>query len=127
MYLPVLYNKFYNKCSLNVCSDTDTAMFLSPVYTEYQGQVLSVGSSEAVEKWVETNLQTESKWGETYVSLYTLKIKPELCNEIVAFMNDQPVIGLHLKIVSAFLDNPVKRKWFTEVLDNHLKLREVNL
>lgn len=105
----------------------ETATFLSPVYTEYQGQVLSVGSSDTVEKWVELNLQAESKMGDTYVSLYTLKIKPELCNEIITFMNGQSVIGLHLKMVSTFLDNPVKRKWFTEVLDNHLKLREVNL
>ncbi|XP_027838014.2 torso-like protein [Aphis gossypii] len=125
VYLPVFYNKFY-KCVLNNCSESDTALLLSPVYTEYQGQVLSVGS-DAVEKWVDTNLQVESKHGHTYVSLYALKNRPELCNEIVALMDDQSVVGLHLKTMSTFIPEPVKRKWFTEVLDNHVKLREVNL
>lgn len=125
VYLPVFYNKFY-KCVLNNCSESDTELLLSPQYTEYQGQVLSVGSN-AVEKWVDTNLQVESKLGHTYISLYALKNRPELCNEIVALMDEQSVVGLHLKVVSTFLAEPVKRKWFTEVLDNHVKLREVNL
>lgn len=88
--------------------------------------MLSVGSN-AVEKWVDTNLQVESKLGHTYISLYSLKNRPELCNEIVALMDEQSVVGLHLKVVSTFLADPVKREWFTEVLDNHVKLRKVNL
>lgn len=125
VYLPVFYNKFY-KCMQNNCSESDTVMFLSPLYTEYQGQVMSIGSKDTVERWVDINLQVECKLG-LYVSLYALKNRPELCNKISTLMDDQSVIGLHLKIISAFLDDPVKRKWFTEVLDNHVKLREVNL
>lgn len=130
VYLPVFYNKFYNKCVVNKCSESDMVMFLSPTYTEYQGQLLSVGSKESVEKWMDSALQVQdSKMGSTYVSLYALKSRPDLCAEIVALMDDHSaaVVGLHLKIISSFLADPVKRKWFTEVLDNHLKLREVNL
>ncbi|XP_029341248.1 torso-like protein [Acyrthosiphon pisum] len=125
VYLPVFYDKFY-KCVVNNCSESDTALLLSPLYTEYQGRVTSVGS-DAVEKWVDTNLQVESKLGHTYISLYGLKNRPELWNEIVALMDKQSVVGLRLNVVSAFIDEPVKRKWFTEVLDNHMKLRELNL
>lgn len=126
VYLPVFYNKF-QKCVLNSCSESDMALFLSPFYTEYQGQVLSIGSRETVEKWVDSNLQIESKLGGMYVSLYALKNRPDLCDEFVGLMDEQSVVGLHLKIVSTFLADPVKRNWFTEVLDNHVKLREVNL
>lgn len=104
--------------------------FLSPRFTEYQGQVLSFGSKEAVEKWVDSTLEVrDSTMGNSYVSLYTLKNRPDLCNEMVKLMDDNStaVVGLHLKIISSFLPDPVKRKWFTEVLDNHVKLREVNL
>lgn len=101
-------------------------MFLSPLYTEYQGQVMSIGPKDTVERWVDINLQVECKLG-LYISLYALKNRPELCNKISTLMDDQSVIGLHLKLISPFLDDPVKRKWFTEVLDNHVKLREVNL
>jgi len=111
----------------NNCSESDMVMFLSPLYTEYQGQVMSIGSKGAVEKWVDSNLQVECKLGDMYVSLYTLKNRPELCDEIVALMDDQSVVGLHLKMISAFFIDPVKKKWFTEILDNHVKLREVNL
>lgn len=127
VYLPVFYNKFYSHCVLNNCSDADTVLYLSPVYTEYQGQVLSIGSEETVEIWADSNLQIKSKIGDWYVSLYALKNRQDLCNEIMALMNDQSVIGLHLKVISSFLNDTVKRKWFTEVLDNHVKLREVNL
>lgn len=87
---------------------------------------MSIGSDETVEKWVDSNLQTESKLG-WYTSLYTLKRKPDLKNEVTAIMNNQTVVGLHLKVISSFFNDTVKKKWFTEVLDNHVKLREVNL
>lgn len=126
-YLPVFYNKFYNKCVLNNCSELDMVKFLSPMYTEYQGQVMSIGSREAVEKWVDSALVVESKLGDMYVSLYALKNRPDLCDEIATLMDDHTVVGLHLRVISSFIVDPVKKKWFTEVLDNHVKLREVNL
>lgn len=126
MYLPVFYNKFY-KCVANNCSESDTELYLSPVYTEYRGQVMSIGSKDAVEKWIDSNLQTNNWRSDMYVSLYILKNRPDLCREMVAHMDGQSVVGLRLKAVSTFLADPVKRTWFTEVLDNHVKLREVNL
>jgi hypothetical protein len=97
------------------------------MYTEYQGQVMWVGSKDAVDKWINSNLQLDSQLGDTYISLYALKNRPDLCNELVALMDDRAVVGVHLKIISTFIADPVKRKWFREVLDNHVKLREVNL
>ncbi|VVC24571.1 Hypothetical protein CINCED_3A009444 [Cinara cedri] len=126
VYLPVFYDMFY-KCVLNNCSESDTALYLSPVYTEYQGQVTSIGSKDIMEKWIETNLQMETSQGDKYVSLYALKNRPDLCRELATHMDGQSVVGLHLKVVSTFFADPVKRTWFAEVLDNHVKLREVNL
>lgn len=127
VYLPVFYNKFYDKCVLNNCSDMDKATFLSTQYTEHQGQVMSIGSRDTVENWANTNLQVQSRLGNSYVSLFALHGKPQLRDELITLMDERSVVGLHLKTTSAFLADPAKREWFSEVMDNHLKLRELNL
>lgn len=126
VYLPVFYNRFYKTCVLNNCSESDMVMFLSPVFTEYQGQVQSVGMRYVVDRWIGSKLQVTTKSDE-YTSLYMLKTQPELCDELDTLMDDQSVIGLRFRVISTLITDLVKRTWFTEIIDNHIKLREFNL
>ncbi|XP_050543472.1 torso-like protein [Daktulosphaira vitifoliae] len=126
-YLPTFYNKF-QKCIKNNCSDSESSVFLSPVYAEHVGQVMSIGNRyDDIEKWADTNLTRNSRLGGTYNSLFAIKSNPELLNEVTNLMDDESVLEIHLKVISSFLNDTVTQKWFTEVLDNHVKLREINL
>lgn len=103
-------------------------MFLSPVYAEHVGQITTIGSRyNDIEKWADANLIRNSRLGGTYNSLFALKSNPELLNEMANLMDDESVLEIHLRVISRFLNDTVTQKWFTEVIDNHVKLREINL
>lgn len=88
---------------------------------------MTIGNKGEVEKWADTNLSSKSRIGGMYTSLFMMKINPRLFNEIAPLMDDQSVLEMHLKTISIFLNDTVTKKWFAEVLDNHVKLREINL
>ncbi|EDV90343.1 GH25309 [Drosophila grimshawi] len=94
---------------LNGLSKLDLYNYFAPWFTEHLGQIRSASANATVERWARRKLQYE---------YYALKY--------VTLLKLHGNTGLEaLNVV--FRDQPQKESWFHEVLDNSMKLWELNM
>lgn len=107
-------------------SQADLYNFFAPWYAEHLGQIRCASGNSTVEKWASRKLRL-SYYLFTYASLLKLYGNGSLLKSLDTLLGNEAILQLELKAISGIFKEPVKRKWFQEIIDNYLKLWEVNL
>ncbi|GLH11181.1 Torso-like protein [Gryllus bimaculatus] len=107
-------------------SNSDLASFFSPWYAEHIGRIQSASGNATVEAWAARELRVHYYFY-AYQNLLKLNGNAKLLRVLDGLLGNEALLQLDLRtLVPAFKD-PTKRQWFQEVVDNYLKLWEVNM
>lgn len=63
----------------------------------------------------------------SYASLLKLHGNGTLLRALDTVLGNEALLALELKSISVIFKDPSKRKWFQEIIDNYLKLWEINM
>ncbi|TDG51958.1 hypothetical protein AWZ03_001628 [Drosophila navojoa] len=112
---------------LNGLSKLDLYNYFAPWFAEHLGQIRSASANATVERWARRKLQYEY-YVVKYVTLLKLHGNSTLLRSLDSLLGNDAILQLDLKAVNVvFRDHPQKQSWFHEVLDNNMKLWELNL
>lgn len=100
--------------------------YFSPLHAIHVGRIVSASGNETVEHWANRKLLT-SFFPIPYPSLLKLHTNSKLLAELDGLLGNEALLRLHLKTLAPAIKDERKRDWFHHVLDNHLKLWEVNM
>lgn len=109
-------------------SSEEINSYFSPWYAEHMGRVLSASGNTTLESWADDNLRTQF-----YFFVFSSLIKlhhPDnaaLLRDLDKILGNEALLQLDLRTLAPVFKDPVKRQWFEEVIDNNLKLWEVNM
>ncbi|XP_037952104.1 torso-like protein [Teleopsis dalmanni] len=108
-------------------SKADLYNFFTPWFAEHLGQIRSASANATVERWARRKLQYEY-YVVKFVTLLKLHGNATLLRSLDSLLGNDAILKLDLKALNIiFRDEPEKQNWFHEVLDNHMKLWEVNM
>lgn len=107
-------------------SSTELSNFFSPWYADHMGQIKVASGNRTVEQWAASKLRVHY-YIFTYPSLLKIHGNPELLRVLNDLLDNEALLEIDMKTLAPAFKNPAKRQWFEEVLDNYLKLWEVNL
>ncbi|XP_017486495.1 PREDICTED: torso-like protein isoform X2 [Rhagoletis zephyria] len=112
---------------LNSLSKKELYDFFAPWHAVHLGQIRSASANATVERWARRKLQYEY-YVVKYVTLLKLHGNGTLLKALDNLLGNDAILQLDLKSLNViFRDVPEKRSWFNEVLDNQMKLWEVNM
>lgn len=100
--------------------------YFSPWYAEHVGKIQSASGNETVENWAQHRLRMKL-YVFTFVSLLKLHGDTKLLTELNGMLGNEALLKLDLKTLAPAFKDIKKRAWFHEVMDNNLKLWEVNM
>lgn len=100
--------------------------YFSPLQSRHIGRILSASGNESVENWANRKLQM-SFFPVPFTSLLKLHANPKLLYELNGLLGNEALLRLDLRTLAPAFKDLRKRDWFHQVLDNHLKLWEVNM
>lgn len=106
-------------------SRLDLYNYFAPWYAEHLGQIRSASGNTTIEQWAHKKLRL-SYYLFTYVSLLKLHGNGGLLRHLDGLLGNEAILALDLKALTAMFKEPDKREWFQEIIDNYLKLWEVN-
>ncbi|XP_066998635.2 torso-like protein [Anabrus simplex] len=107
-------------------SNSELSSYFSPWYAEHIGRIKSASGNATVEAWAVQYLRVHYYFF-TYPSLLKLHGDASLLKTLNELLGNEALLQLDLRtLVPAFKD-PDKRLWFQDVVDNYLKLWEVNM
>jgi torso-like protein len=102
-------------------------MFISVFsYAEHLGQVRCASGNSTVEKWASRKLKL-SYYLFTYNSLLKLHGSSSLLKTLDDLLGNEAILQLDLKSLQVAFKDPDRRRWYQIILDNTLKLWEVNM
>ncbi|XP_049825750.1 torso-like protein isoform X2 [Aethina tumida] len=104
----------------------DLIQYFGPAYSVHLGKIKVASGNKTVEKWVENKLRF-SYYLYTYQSLLKVHGDSGLLSTLNNLLRNEAVVELNMKNLAPAFKDPVKRAWFEEVLNNFIKLWEVNL
>lgn len=104
----------------------ELSSYFSPWYAEHVGKILTASGNSTLETWAEANLRVQFYFF-VYSSLLKLHSDNSLLKELDKLLGNEAVLQLDLRTLSVAFRDPEKRRWFEEVIDNNLKLWEVNM
>ena len=107
-------------------SKIDLYNHFAPWYVEHMGRIRSASGNTTVETWASRKLRL-SYYLFTYSSLLKLHGDGSLLRVLSDLLQNEAILQLELKSLGVIFKEPDKRAWFEEILDNYLKLWEVNL
>lgn len=107
-------------------SRLDLYNFFAPWYAEHLGQIRAASGNTTVEAWAHRKLRL-SYYLFTYVSLLKLHGNGGLLRTLDGLLGNEAILALDLKTLTTMFKEPKKREWFQEIIDNYLKLWEVNM
>lgn len=107
-------------------SRLDLYNYFAPWYAEHLGQIRSASGNATVEAWANRKLRL-SYYLFTYVSLLKLHGNGGLLRTLDELLGNEAILALDLKALTIAFKEPAKRAWFQEIIDNYLKLWEVNM
>ncbi|XP_050439974.1 torso-like protein [Adelges cooleyi] len=107
-------------------SNQELTGYFSPWYAEHVGKIQSASGNETVENWALHRLRVKFYFF-TYASLLKLHGDPKLLSELNGMLGNEALLKLGLKTLAPAFKDDQKRAWFHEVMDNNLKLWEVNM
>lgn len=107
-------------------SKSDLYNFFAPWFAEHLGSVRCASGNSTVERWAGRKLKL-SYYLFTYNSLLKLHGSSSLLKALDDLLGNEAILQLELKSLAVAIKDPDKRKWFQIILDNTLKLWEVNM
>lgn len=107
-------------------SRLDLYNYFAPWYAEHLGQIRAASGNTTVEAWAHRKLRL-SYYLFTYVSLLKLHGNGGLLRTLDGLLGNEAILALDLKTLTTMFKEPKKREWFQEIIDNYLKLWEVNM
>ncbi|BES91131.1 torso-like protein [Nesidiocoris tenuis] len=129
VYSPKVYNQLKARLQdsgLSSLGHAEMITLFSPWYAEHLGLVLPASGNATLARWAKSALSITS-YIFTYTSLLKLRSNSSLLRELDTLLGNEAVLQLHLKTLGPIFKDQKKRDWFVEVLDNNLKLWEVNM
>ncbi|XP_017141913.1 torso-like protein [Drosophila miranda] len=112
---------------LNALSKLDLYNYFAPWFAEHLGQIRSASANATVERWARRKLQYEY-YVVKYVTLLKLHGNSTLLRSLDTLLGNDAILQLDLKSLNVvFREHPEKESWFHEVLDNNMKLWELNM
>lgn len=111
---------------VSALSRLDLYNYFAPWYAEHLGQIRSASGNATVEAWANRKLRL-SYYLFTYVSLLKLHGNGGLLRTLDELLGNEAILALDLKSLTVAFKEPAKRVWFQEIIDNYLKLWEVNM
>lgn len=107
-------------------SRLDLYNYFAPWYAEHLGQIRAASGNGTVEAWAHRKLRL-SYYIFTYVSLLKLHGNGNLLRQLDNLLGNEAILSLDLKALTTLFKEPKKREWFQEIIDNYLKLWEINM
>lgn len=107
-------------------SRLDLYNYFAPWYAEHLGQIRAASGNTTVEQWAQRKLRL-SYYIFTYVSLLKLHGNGNLLRQLDNILGNEAILSLDLKALTPLFKEPKKREWFQEIIDNYLKLWEINM
>lgn len=100
--------------------------YFSPWYAEHVGKIQSASGNQTVQNWALQSLRVKFYFF-TFASLLKLHGDTNLLSELNGMLGNEALLKLDLKTLAPAFKDVKKRAWFHEVMDNNLKLWEVNM
>ncbi|KAG8241928.1 hypothetical protein J6590_076047 [Homalodisca vitripennis] len=100
--------------------------FFSPWRAEYVGLIRSSSGNSSLEQWASNYLFSRFIMF-SYPNLLKLYVRPDLLQELNYRLGNDALLSVDMRSLAPLIRDSGKRHWFQEVLDNHLKLWELNV
>ncbi|XP_063226871.1 torso-like protein isoform X2 [Bacillus rossius redtenbacheri] len=129
VYTPQIYSKIKARLrsqGLADLSSGELSNFFSPWYAEHIGTIQSASGNSSLDVWASSRLAVHFYFF-TYSSLLKLHGNSSLLKELDSLLLNEALLQLDLRTMAVAFGDPDRRTWFLEVLDNHLKLWQVNM
>lgn len=129
VYTPPIYRTIKDRFKTRGISDlsnVELASYFSPWSAEHIGKIQATSGNATVEGWATEHLRINF-YLFTYNSLLKLHENASLLRKLDSLLHNEALLQLNLRTLSPAFKDSVKREWFHEVIDNNLKLWEVNL
>lgn len=129
VYTPHIYQRIKERLKTQgvaALSAVELASYFSPWHAEHMGRILCASGNQTVEEWAASALRVHFYFF-TYPSLIKLHGDVGLLKTLNGLLGNEAVLQLDLRTLAPAFANPEKRRWFQEVIDNQLKLWEVNM
>ena len=129
VYSPPIYRNIKERFQTKGVSDLSNAeltSFFSPWSAEHIGNIQVASGNTTVEEWATENLRVHF-YLFTYTSLLKLHENASLLRKLDSLLGNEALLQLNLRTLSPAFKDSVKKQWFHEVIDNYLKLWEVNM
>uniref|UniRef100_A0A336KKX2 CSON012121 protein n=1 Tax=Culicoides sonorensis TaxID=179676 RepID=A0A336KKX2_CULSO len=107
-------------------SKVDLYNYFAPWYSEHIGSIRCASGNSTVEKWASRKLRL-SYYLFTYSSLLKLHGNGNMLRNLDELLGNEAILHMELRSLDAIFKEPVKRRWFQEILNNYLKLWESNM
>jgi torso-like protein len=129
VYTPPIYRSIKDRLRTRGVSDlsnVELLSFFSPWSAEHIGNIQAASGNATVEEWASENLRIHF-YLFTYTSLLKLHENTSLLRKLDGILGNEALLQLNLRTLSPAFKDSVKKQWFHEVIDNYLKLWEVNM
>ncbi|XP_033607051.1 torso-like protein isoform X3 [Cryptotermes secundus] len=129
VYTPPIYRTIKDRFKtrgITDLSNVELASYFSPWSAEHIGKIQVASGNATVEGWATEHLRINF-YLFTYNSLLKLHENASLLRKLDSLLRNEALLQLNLRTLSPAFKDSVKREWFHEVMDNNLKLWEVNL
>lgn len=118
-------DRFKNRRTAEV-SSTEIRSYFSPWYAEHLGSIKVASGNKTIEAWAASRLRV-NHYVFSYASLFTVKGDTQLVRYLNDLLKNEAILEMNMRAVAPAFKDPIKRKWFVEVLDNYLKLWDSNM
>ncbi|XP_034952010.1 LOW QUALITY PROTEIN: torso-like protein [Chelonus insularis] len=129
VYTPAVYQRIKNRLKSRGVADLsglELSNYFSPWYSDHVGFIKSASGNSTAESWATNNLRVQYYFF-TYPSLLKLHGDTELLYKLNSLLENEAILQLQLRTLAPLFMDPSRRDWFLEVIDNYIKLWEVNL
>lgn len=129
VYSPEIYSRIKLRLKsqpISQISKTELTSYFSPWFAEHIGSVQTASGNASVEAWASSRLRN-SFYFLRYANLLNLHGDAKLLAEVDGLLKDEAVVQLDLKSMASTINDVQRRQWFSDVVDNYLKLWEVNM
>lgn len=87
---------------------------------------MSLSGNSSLEEWAASNLNTRVLMF-SFPNLIKLQTYPECLHSLDHLLGNDALLSVDLKSLASLVEDDVKKLWFEEVLDNQLKMWELNV
>lgn len=129
VFTPQIYRRIKQLLKTQGVSDfsnEELSNYFSPWYAEHIGAIQSASGNATVEAWAADTLR-QHFYFLAYSSLLKLHGNAPLLRRLDGLLREEALLQLDLRTLAPAFQDAARRQWFLEVVDNYLKLWEVNM